>query len=64
MQGSNSLTVAQLLRKFSAFFYKKKKLLLVHKSPPLDPVVSQMNPVSQSGSICELHLPSIYSEIF
>jgi len=39
------LIVAQLIKKYPAFFMDLKVHHHVHKSPPLDPILSQLNPV-------------------
>jgi hypothetical protein len=39
------LTVAELVRKFSAFYGTRRFITVFIKSPPLVPILSQMNPV-------------------
>jgi len=49
------LTVTQLVNKYPAFLWNPKILYPVHKSPPMDPILSQPNPVS----LIDPYLPKI-----
>jgi hypothetical protein len=50
------LIVTQLVKKYLAFLWNLKVHYRVHKSPPLDPILSQLNPVCPVDS----YLPKVH----
>jgi hypothetical protein len=53
------LIVTQLVKKYPAFLWNPKVHHRVHKSPPLDPILSQPNPVCPINS----YLPKVHLNV-
>jgi hypothetical protein len=53
------LIVTRLVKKYPAFLWNPKVYYRVHKSPPLDPILSQPNPVRP----IDPHLPKVYLNV-
>jgi hypothetical protein len=48
------LIVTQLVQKYHAFFMEPQDSLHAHKSPPVDPILSQLNPVCPTSILVSL----------
>jgi hypothetical protein len=53
------LTVTQLVEKYPALLWNRKVHYRVHTSPPLDPILSQLNPVRPIDS----YLPKVHLNV-
>jgi hypothetical protein len=53
------LNVTQFVRKYPTFLWNLKAHYCVHKCPPLDPILSQLNPVHP----IDPHLPKVHLNI-
>lgn len=55
------LTVAGLLKKFLIFYMERELQCYGHKSPPLDQILSQINPVHTFIFLLKIHFNIILS---
>jgi hypothetical protein len=53
------LIVTQLFKKYPAFLWNPKVHYRVHTSPPLDPILSQLNPVRS----IDPYLPKVHLDV-